>query len=490
MKSRAVFLILIFLFLSALLFARGAQDAETEIQTQNDEWILCVTDFDTSSLPPERLAVAGVIARKMTERLTSINYRTRISPEYAYYEEYAWTRARSAAAKALSAKLEERSRQVFRGDSEWRYRQNIARIDADIEKLRAALEEVENSAPLINREPVFNLTSGNLQYVFPAAPAAGNENRFCISQKADAFISGSITDFHGRFFLTVKLFTVYTQSFVWQDNIIFSHDDLENAIDEITRKLIIVLSGNRPSAVTITAEPEETLVLINRSFAGRGETSLLEYPPGKITVTASAPDHESLTFETELSPGELAEIKINLNPIEYGDVEISGDSQGNIYRGALYVGEAPLTLRLPRNQMEYFDFKTPDMHSGTVVFRTPDSDELARMSVHTRSPFREGRVDRARRDYYWSWGAVWITGIAAWVFHYSYLNSNQAVYSAYYGTGVVDQKFADDNMRTYYISIGALIAVGAAVLYDLIQMGRYLYIANQGSTSITRTGGK
>ena len=479
------FFLLLFV-LCAQIFARGKTE-ESEVQTHNDEWILCITDFDVSSLPAEKLAVAGVITREITERLRLINYRTRISPEYAYYEEYAWARARAAAARALSAKIEERSQQIYRGEPQWRFRQNITRIDADIEKLRLALEEIENNAPLINREPVFNLTGGNLQYVFPSAPAAGVENRFCTTQKADAFLSGSIVDFHGRFLLAVKLYTVYTRSFVWEDSIIFSHEDLVGALDEITRRLIIVLSGNRPAAVAITAEPEETLLLINRSFAGRGETPVLEYPPGRITVTASAPDHDSVTFETDLFPGEMTEININLNPIGFGDVEVTGDSSGSVYQGALYVGEAPLTLRLPAYEMEYFELETPDLHRGTIVFQAPDYAGFSMsLSLRTGEPLQRGRVDRARRAYYWAWGATWVTGIAAWIAYHSFLSSNMAIRYNYSATGNFDQQFMDESMRMYNISMGTLIAVGVVVVYDIFQMIRYVYISDKGTARAVR----
>jgi len=486
LKSRAVFLFLIFLAFNTLLFA-GGKTEETEIKTQNDEWILCITDFDTSSLPPDKLIAAGVIARKMVERISAINYRTRISPEYAYYESYAWARARSTAAKALSAKIEERSQQIYRGEPDWRYRQNIAKVDAEIEKLRTALEEVESNAPLINSEPVFKLTSGNLNFTFPAAPSRGGENSFCTAQKADAFLAGSIVDFYGRYFLSIKLYVVYAKSFVWEDDLIFSQDDLENVIDEVTRRLIILLSGNQPAAVAITAQPQETLVLINRSFAGRGETGTLEYPPGTVTVTASAPDHESLTFETELSSGELTEIKINLKQIEYRDVEISGDLQGNVYHGALYVGEAPLTLRLPVGRMEYVELETESKRKGTVVFETPDNPNLTRVSVRTRPPLKSGRVERARSQYYWAWGAFWVTGVAAWLSYHSYGSSYSALDSL--PAASRSENFVKYNSDMYYLSMGTIIAWGVAVAYDAFQLIRYLYISNQGSTPVSKTGG-
>jgi hypothetical protein len=352
LKETRYLLFLIFLILTMPLFAKGNTD-ETEIKTQNDEWFLCITNFEAGFLPADKINISDVVSRELTERLKSINYHTRISPEYAYYEEYAWARARTTAAKTLSAKIDERSRQIFMGEPDWKYRQNIARIDNDIKKLREALEEIDDNAPLINKEPVFKLTSGNINLVFPAAPEKGGERKFCADQKADAFLSGSITDYHGRYYLKLKLYALYTLSFVWEDSAIFSYGDIDEAIDEITRKLIIVLSGNRPAAVAVKAEPESALVLINRSFAGRGGSPLTEYPPGKITVTASAPDHESIVLETELVSGKLTEISLKLNPIEYVNTDILSNARNNVYHGSLYIGESPLTLRLPANNFEY-----------------------------------------------------------------------------------------------------------------------------------------
>ena len=195
MKNRILLTVLLLITMNNAVFGFGKKE-EAEVKAQNNEWILCITNFDISALPPEKSHVAAVISRKIVDRLNAISYRTRISHEYTYYEEYSWARARSSAAKAVSAKMDERSAAFYRGDPEWKYRQNVKKIDQDIDKLRAALEEIEKNAPLINREPEFKLTGGNLTYAFPAAPAAGAEIRFCTSNNADAFLSGSIIDFY------------------------------------------------------------------------------------------------------------------------------------------------------------------------------------------------------------------------------------------------------------------------------------------------------
>jgi hypothetical protein len=482
-----IFLIFIFLILSMQVFAKGQSD-ENEIKTQNDEWFLCITNFDTGSLPEDKINISSVVSREFTDRLSSVNYHTRISAEYAYYEDYAWARERGKAAKTLSSKMDERSRQIYMGEPDWKYRQNIKRIDTEIKVLKENLEEIDKNAPLINKEPVFKLISDNLNLVFPQAPEAGGENRFCTAQKADAFLAGRITDFYGRYYLTLKLYTIYTRSFVWEDNIIFSLNDIDGAIDEITRKLLIVLSGNRPAAAAVITEPQTALVLINQSFAGRGETALTEYPPGLITVTASAPDYESIVLETELASGELTEISIRLKAIEYVNTDISGNMPGKVYHGALYIGDAPLTLRLPANNFEYLEMEAANGRKGSIVYRTHDSQEFTQpVFLKMTQPIKKGQVDNERRGYYWAWGGQWITGIAAWIGYYSFFGSNNAA-AISLNNGTLTQEFVDRNVNLYYFTFGAAVAFGVTSAYGIYRMIRYLYISSKDSTPIAPAG--
>jgi len=479
LKNRILLTFLLLITLNVSIFGFGKKD-EAEIKTQNNEWILCITNFNISALPPEKSHVSTVISRKIVERLNSISYRTRISPEYAYYEEYSWSRARSTAAKAVSAKMDERSAALYRGDPEWKYRQNVKKIDDDLVKLRAALEEIENNAPPINREPKFKLTSGNLSYSFPAAPAEGAETRFCVSNNADAFLSGSVIDFYGRFLLSVKLYTVYTRSFIWEDSVIFSQEDIDSAMNELIQRLVIVLSGNEPAVIEIAAQPEDALVLINRSFAGRGSTDKIELAPATIIVTATAPEHESVSFETVLSADEITRIDINLNPVNYTDVIIAGEEGGMVYQGALFVGTAPLTLRLPVNHLEYIEMKMRSSNEGAIVFQTPYSSEaVPSYSITTKQPLPPKRVDRDRRIYYWAWGATWLTGITAWIAHHSYTDAY-----AIYNSSSVSQEFVNNLSTLDYVRTGALIGLGIAGSYSLYRFIRYLISADSGSTPI------
>jgi len=488
LKNRMCALLFIFFSFTACVFALGRSQADdTEIKKQDNEWTLCVTDFDTKSMPESKLYIAGVITKKIVERLNNISYRTRVSPEYAYYEGYAWHKARSGAAKNLSAKLEERSLLIFNGDVSWKYKQDLAKINTEIEKLTAAFEEINENKPPINNEPVFKLTDGNVKSEYPEPPKKGSEYKFCKDQKADAFLAGAITDFHGRYSISIKLYAVYSKNIVYEDSVIFSPDDLESVLDEITSRLMLTLSGSRPSAIAVKAEPEDALVLINRSFAGHGDIGIIERPPGKYVITASANEHESITVETELAAGEIAEINIKLLKHEFANVEIPGTAAGTaVYHGALYIGEAPLTLRLPVDIMEYIELETGDKLKGTAVFNTPEEIDAAYyLSVKTGIPPVKGSVEKARSLYYWSWGGMWVTGMAAWISYHTFLVSNSAQTNNY-----TNREFSEDNVKLYYASVGTTIALGAVSAFWVYNIVRYIYLANRGSTPVVKPGRK
>jgi hypothetical protein len=492
-QRKPVFLwVIYFLLTSSGLFAFGKKEAE-EIKALNNEWLLCVTGFDIAALPETKRPIGEVFNRSLVDTFKTVSYRLRISPEYAYYESYAWTQSRSGAAKALSAKQDERAFLLYRGDANWKYKQDLKKIDADIVKLQEDLAKIEAEMPLINAEPVFDIIQPNKDGTFPPPPQEGRERRFCMEQGADAFLAGAIREYHNRYYVTLRLYALYTNAFVYDDEIIFSADDINGAVDEIAGRLTAVLAGTRPAAVAVRARPADTLVLINRAFAGRGTVESHDRPPGTISVDLSAPDHAPETVEVELFPGELANIRVNLLPQEFTEVQIlaAGAVGGAVYQGSMYVGEAPLTLRLPVNQYNYFSVELPGGQLAKAAFVSPGEASqpyVFSLKPKTLHPSSEQRVDKARKAYYWAWGGTWITGIAAWLVNGMVRSQVDGLNQMGSFSGDWDgvQKFYDDTLRLRDISTGFWAAVGVAAAVEIFQMARYIYIATEDVTPIAK----
>jgi hypothetical protein len=482
--------LLLFCLLPAGVFAGGGAEDPEKASPQNTEWILCVTNFDISALPPNRRVIGEVMTRRLVDTINAVDHRMRISREYAYYEEYAWSQARLTAAKALAAKRDERDLLLYRGEPEWRYRRSLKTIDNDIKKLEETLVKTEAQLPLIDKEPVFKFTEENMAGTFPAPPKAGGEYRFCQTQKADAFLEGTVTEFHGRVYITLRLYTLYTRSFIYEDNIIFSADDAGGAVDEIAGRLIAVLAGSSPAAIAVNVEPPDAMVLINKTFAGRGTVAAQAHPPGKVTVSLSAENYSLQTVETDLAAGELTEIEAVLRPLDMTGVTITvpGKTGVSVYRGAMYVGEAPLTLRLPVNQFDYVNLETAAQETASAVFLTPalfNQNDILSLKTKASRPSGQKRVENARRRYYWSWGGTWIAGAAAWMIN-GVFTAYRSAYQSPDNPNPTREMY-DQTMDLYYINLGGMALVGVAVAHEIFQMVRYLYVSGQDAAPIVKS---
>jgi hypothetical protein len=158
------------------------------------------------------------------------------------------------------------------------------------------------------------------------------------------------------------------------------------------------------------------------------------------------------------------------------------NTAASIYQGAMYVGESPLTLRLPLDRLEYVAAETARGEEAKAVFITPDmpGETRAINLIPMRSRSGEKRVNRARSRAYWAWGGVWITGITAWVTYGIYSGQLEALASS------SSNDFFRSTEQMYYVSIGAIGLLGVAIVHNLVQMPLYLHTASQGATPIVR----
>jgi hypothetical protein len=260
---------------------------------------------------------------------------------------------------------------------------------------------------------------------------------------------------------------------------------MNDASAELSGRLAASVSGSAPAYVAVNTEPGDAMVLINGAYAGRGRIPPREHIPGPVTVGVSAEGHEPMTVELELDAGETAEISASLVPLGFSDVRIfvPGQAQAQIYQGALYAGDAPFTLRLPVNQYGYVSVEIPDGRFAQAVFfneeNSRDAGYLSLKPRIRRNP-DERRVDKARRAYYWVWGGVWILGASAW-----FINgvSNAEIQ----GSNANQNRTAGMVERAqfmYYLNIGAMATLGAAVIAEFIMMGRYVYTAGSGAPRV------
>ncbi|GHV88323.1 hypothetical protein AGMMS50267_06830 [Spirochaetia bacterium] len=485
-----------FAFVLAALFVCGAvfpvyakaRQEEKETPPLNTEWVFCVTSFDTSALPPARRIIGEVLQANLVGSLKAVEYRVRVSPEYAWYESTAWLRARAAAGKSISDKRLLRDQLLYQGYPAWRYKRDRALIDKDIIKLEEAYQTAEAHIPVIETKPVFKMTSDNYANVFPKPPAAGGEYRFCLNQKADAFLAGQITEYHNRIYIALRVYAVYTRSIIFEDNALFSPEDINMAVSELSGRLVTAIEGTSPAKIVVKAEPPEAVIAINREFAGRGSTTVIERAPGEVEVSVSAPDYTTQTVTVDIPKGELADLSFNLMPLASSlfEVQIPGKDGSAVYQGALYVGQTPFSLQLPINQAEYITVETRGGEKGTTIIPKGSGygvqGTATLLSIPVARPPDDGRVNKYRRKFYGAWGRLWIALPA-----YMLINGlSESIASAYNNNPQKTQEQYDTAQLYYWLTTGSQIAAIGFGAEALFRAFWYAYKSTKGEPRLNK----
>ena len=517
MKSRFSLIALAFGFLFLFfcggigLFAFGNQETDEARGPVNTEWALCITAADVSGLPAGRKIIGDAAARSLAEAFAKLDFRLRGEEESAYYRNNAWIKLRVDAAKALQTKRNERDLLIYKGEASWKYRKNLKTIDEAIAKLEEGLLKIDTFAPVVEGKPAFRLSNADRSGNYPKPPDSGNENKFCGDQKADAFIALSLSEYHGRIFLNLRMYTLYTQSYSYEDEVLFSAEELNGAMGEISGRLTSAVSGIAPSGIRVHASPPEAMVLVDNSLVGRGETGILPYSPRTVEVAVRADNHVPFSVPLELKPEELTDLSIALTPIGASGFEatVPASPGSKVFLGSLYVGEAPLTLQLSRSELFYVTVETPEGEIGSVVYKdnelvkgsaqfirkTEDAGTSAAIKTKLPVPAEEKRVERARRGFYGAYGAFWVilpAALLAGGIARSYVESNNHVMS----TGVLNgdperrQKTYDAAVRARGVQIGANIFWGTALGVTFFQIFRYLYKSKEDATPIVKISPK
>ncbi|MDR0410303.1 MAG: PEGA domain-containing protein [Spirochaetaceae bacterium] len=470
--------------------AKGAQ--ETKPAPVNDTWTLCITEFDISSLPQGRAVTAQIIMRYMLENIRSMDTRLWTSPEAAYYNNTARRKAESAAAKALRDKQAERDKLIFAGETERKYKQNLKKIDDELAVLRYNLEKAEAVPVTVAVSPAAKLTADNYNGIYPAPPAPGQEYYFCSAQKADAFLSGKITEYFGRIYLEIFLWSIYARKITYQDSIIFSPEDMKEGVGEISDKLFDYISGFLPAWLRVKAEPEGSIIVIDDYVAGESATEAIDFTPGTVSVTAFRQNYMTFKADVDLREGELADVTIELTPVPSSEFDVTLKDEGNavsltgeetltaggasVYDGALYVGETPLKMSAPFNEPKSLSVETPDGRVAQSVFHVSEEPIV----FNPAFPPPEDRVSVARKKFYSAYGRFWI----ALPFAILGMGLNSTMSTVYNSTG--DPSIGQQRDIVYWVSNGLSVAAGLFLAESFYRIGRYVWEASKETSLLLK----
>ena len=503
--------VLLFIMFSSALSAMGKKEEEKR-EIINNEFILCITVFDVSELPPGQRIIGLILQRELMLDLGRIHYRIRNNDEISRYEELAMISASHQAAVRLAAKRAERDALLFRGMTDWKYKKEIARIDSELRELEAAYKKAEEEIPLIAEKPLFIISEQNTAGSFPLPPEKGREEAFLKTNNADVFLEGRFRLFHERIFAEFRLFT-RGASFIYEDSTIFSQEDLNIAADELKIRFLTALVNSPPAQLRLTSTPEQAQLEVNDRLVKSGD--VIELAPGPVTVRATAGDHQSIVKEIELEGGDSVEIAFELKPFTMETLGIDlGGPGSSVYMGAMYLGgnmaagsnndkvetageidEATdktkiaieikketeprfFSVYVPVGQYRYLRMETEDGLTGEVIVKGTPNDEVRIITLQPRKlPGKNDKpVEDKRRKFYGAYGRFWIALPVAFFTYglfqlYDYSNKASSGNPNMY-TG----KKTSSN-----ITIGAWSVAGVFLAETLIRMGIYINAASKES---------
>jgi hypothetical protein len=286
-----------------------------------------------------------------------------------------------------------------------------------------------------------------------------------VNQNVDGFLTGSAIEYYGRLYTRVRLYTRYTRSFQYEEEAIFSIEDTQQGIDGLMDRVAAAVSGSTPASVAVYGEPEDAVILIDGAFAGKGAAGPLEHPPGTVEIEGFAPGRQPVSAEVALNPGELAELYLNLPPLNDSALTLTVPAgEARVYQGAQYLGDTPLTAAVPPGRSAFFHIETPDKRSASVI--TDGSDPVITLTPGFPP---EGRVAGARRRFYGSWGRFWIALPTAFLLQG--ISDAQVRASNTGGSAEMYQAAQTGQI----ISIGAWVIFGLVTAEVLYRAGMYLY---------------
>jgi hypothetical protein len=446
---------------------------------------MCITEFDVSALPPARALIGQMVMRHIVEDLRTAESRLWTSEEAAYYNKVAMLKAERDAANKIAAKQADRDKLIFSGTTNRKYKQDVKKIDSDLTVLRVDFEKSRVEIPPLAMLPAIKLTEGNLSGNFPAPPGKKGEYYFCTGQKSDAFLSGKVNEYFGRLYVEISLWSVYARQITYTDSIIFSPDDVREGTSELSNRLFDYISGFLPSRIKVKADPSNATIIVKNIVSSGGETEIMNFTPGTVSVTAFAPDYTAFEGDVDLREGELADVEVELLPIPVDefDVSLNPDSDAvtgsaSLYDGALYAGQLPMKLSGPSGQQRGLSVETSDGKVAQTVFHVSNTPIV----FDPKAPPAADRTEIARRKFYSAYGRFWIALPLA-ILGMGLSNTMTSVYNAY---PEGNPELGRQQELVSGISLGLNILMGVCLADTFFRIGRYVWEANKESSPLTK----
>lgn len=463
------------LILNSVLCATGSIEDEAQHEYLYPDSTLYICALDSTSLEASQDLISLSLIKSLARKLGTIQYRYRNDEELTAYSDMELDERIADAEDKLYKKRQSRDVLLFKGYKGWKYRKELQVLDKEIELLEENLEKSAEEDPLIHAKPRFLLAEDTVQGIFQSLKPDADRALFAKQKKADLLLHGSISDYYGRFYVHLQVYSAVQKKTLYEDSFLFSPEDQNDILNTMYQGLLPVLSGEQLSYVSVSTVPESSSISLDPYFAGVAPVSLLPVLPERLSLSAFAEKHKHFSADLDVAEGMEYKVSLELEPIVHNALNIVSEPGMSLYLNGVYQGTPPTMIQVPEDT--YSSISIVDERDRKMSFVVPGNSGNIFIDEETFST-SELRVEDSRKQFYNAYGRLWIALPVAFLLG----GVSSSYIDAANHSGDVDMRNAA--LTRYYVSAGAWVVAGCFLAESIYRIGRYVYTAERKSSLI------
>ena len=311
---------------------------------------------------------------------------------------------------------------------------------------------------------------------------------FMEKRDLDLLISGSVEKLGDLFFLSVFCYSKYMEDPVIEFQKAGSEEELNSILMEVSDTLRSVILGRSWSELSITATPDNALIVIDGNTMGVGSFHSKTMTPGFITYTVKSSGFRTYSSQIYLAPeyGDSRSVELEQGASENLFIN-SVPPEADVYFGALWIGKTPLETHKPF-ELEQLKIAKENFMPFIISSDQLESDSIT-VNLDSNLYDKKKRLQESKSAFYRSLGwfslSIGVPLILSGIYqnldnrYYNYaVDYNSTANPDSYDKALFYKKYAD---ISYYSFWGGVTVSGALFVNTLFKLRNYIIAAEEST---------
>jgi len=472
-------LVIVFLLFPLLVSA----ESPDLLKFNRDSWNVAIEGF-SGTLPPAYEYLKSSIPDLIMRELAASDFHVLSKSEIRYYRQNLIDEAEKKIIGELSQNYSSRDKLLFDKIGNEETFKGISKKISDLNDDRITLAFTDltliKTAEIMNVEWIGDADDKKFLSAGQYGTAVTAE-----IHDLDFLISGTIREVEDYFLLEIYGYDRSEDEKISVYSGVGSIDEIEVIAVEASNELRSIVLGRPWAILAVETDDPDALIYGDGQLIGVGSAELKTARPGSIFLEAIGEDNSYWSREAELSALELNEFSGELSRSSTDFLTLdSVPSNGDVYIGARWAGQTPLTLPRYRERNIWVTVKSEGYYDKSfgVSFDSPENIVIEMTEVDlTELEIFELR----KKEFYKSlgWFSLSVAGpvISGGIFS-NFASRQNGYANEYLNTSDSDYyDLASEMEMNYYISYGVFwgtIGISGGLLVDVfVKLSRYIKAA-------------